>query len=207
MSAGRESNGPGIKYIMGPISAPVPLRIRFFPDLSIESLMHDIESQFSSMIGFEHCAMKVLSKETGFQSMPKQAVFCWNPPGNDLSSKRIICHDKEAAPAVLDYRADLSMPAAHDYGLLFEVYEHGEHITIHASRDPNLVSADLISRLFDRFGGFLLLIMKTRGVTVSKLLFENRVGQLGQMANSESQRAGLLPEQVLALRERVSGGP
>lgn len=200
MSAARESNCPGINYIMGPISARVPLRIRLFPDLSIENLMHDIESQLSSMIGFEHCAMKVLSKETGFQSMPKQAVFSWNPAGNDLSSRRIICHDKEAAPAVLDYRADLSMTFAHDYGLLFEVYEHGEHITIHASWDPALVSADLMSRLFDRFGSFLLLIIKTRGVTVSKLLFENSLGQLGEMANSESQRAGLPPETALALR-------
>ena len=207
MSAARESNGPGIKYVMGPISARVPLWIRFFPDLSIESLMHDIESQFSSMIGFEHYAMKVLSKETGIQNMPRQAVFSWNTPGNDLSSKRIICHDKEAAPAVLDYRADLSMPFAHDYGLLFEVYEHGEHITIHASGDPALVSADLIHRLFDRFGSFLLLIIKTRGVSVSKLLFENGMGQLGQMANSESQGAGLPPETTLPLRERATGGP
>ena len=207
MSAARENNGPGIRYIMGPISARVPLRIHFFPDLSIESLMHDIESQLSSMVGFEHCAMKVLSKETGFQSMPKQAVFSWNPLGNDVSSKRIVCHDKEAAPAVLDYRADLSMPFAHGYGLLFVVYEHGEHITIHASWDPSLVTTDLISRLFDRFGSFLLLIIKTRSVTVSELLYENREGQLGQMANSESQRAGLPPETALALRGRAIGGP
>ena len=162
--------------------------------------MHDIETQFSSMIGFEHCAMKVLRKETGFQSMPKQAVFSWNPLGSDLSSKRIVCHDKEAAPAVLDYREDLSVPVAHDYGLLFEVYEHGEHITIYATWDHVLVSADLITRLFDKFGSSLLQIIRTRGVTVSELLSENRVGRSRQMAHFEPQRAELAPEQKLSLR-------
>lgn len=190
---------------MGPISARVPLRIRLFPGLSIESLMHDIETQLSSMIGYEHCAMKVLSKENGLRCMPKQAVFSWNPPGVDSSSERIVCHDKEAAPAVLDYSADLSWTFAHDYGLLFEVYEHGEHITIRASWDPNLVSADLINRLYDKFRSFLLLIIRMRGVTVSELLFENRVDQY--MANCESQRAGVLPDPALAFRERAIDGP
>lgn len=167
--------------------------------------MHDIKTQFRSMVGYEHCAMKILSKETGLRSIPKQAVFSWNPRGIDSSSERIVCHDKEAAPAVLDYRADLTWNFAHDYGLLFEVYEHGEHITIRASWDPHLVSADLITRLFDRFRSFLLFIIRARGVTVSELLFEDKVGQ--STANSEPQRAGLPPEPALAFRERAAGGP
>ncbi|KAF6222607.1 hypothetical protein HO133_000654 [Letharia lupina] len=182
MSSARESDLPGIKRTMGPISARVPLLIRFLPDLSIENLMRDIETQLSSMIGFEHCAMKVLSREAGFQNMLKQAVFSWNPPDCDLSCKRIICYDKEAAPAVLDYREDLSVPFAHDYGLMFEVYEHGEHISIHATWDQNLVSGDLISRLLEDFGSFLALIIKTRGATVVELLSVNRVCQSGRTA-------------------------
>ena len=187
----RNSNVPGIRHMMGPISARVPLRIHFFPNLSIENLMRDIETQLLSMVGFEHCAMSC------FQDMPKQAVFSWNPRDSDVFSKRIVCHDKEAAPAVLDYREDLSVPFAHDYGLLFEVYEHGEHITIHATWDQELVSADFISRLLEEFGNLLVSIIRTRGATVVELLSENRVGQSEQVANSDHHRAGLPPQQLL----------
>lgn len=171
--------------MMGAISARVPLSIRFFPDLSIENLMRHINAQFSAMIGFEHCAMSSL------QNMPMQAVFNWNPVDGDISSKRIVCHDKEAAPAVLDYREDLSVPFAHDYGLMFEVYEHGEHLTIRATWDHNLVSTILISRVFEDFGNFLALIIRTPGATVVELLSENKVGQSGQVAAFEPQRAAL----------------
>lgn len=177
--------------MMGPISARVPLRIHFFPNLSIENLMRDIETQLISMVGFEHCAMSC------FQNMPKQAVFSWNPRDSDIFSKRIVCYDKEAAPAVLDYREDLSVPFAHDYGLMFEVYDHGEHITIHASWDQELVSADFINRLLEDFGSFLASIIRTRGATVLELLSKNRVGQSEQVANSHPHRAGLPPEQLL----------
>ncbi|KAL9073584.1 MAG: hypothetical protein Q9161_002824 [Pseudevernia consocians] len=187
----RNSNVPGIRHMMGPISARVPLRIHFFPNLSIENLMRDIETQLLSMVGFEHCAMSC------FQDMPKQAVFSWNPRDSDVFSKRIVCHDKEAAPAVLDYREDLSVPFAHDYGLMFEVYEHGEHITIHATWDQELVSADFISRLLEEFGSLLVSIIRTRGATVAELLSENRVGQSEQVANSDHHRAGLPPQQLL----------
>ena len=174
--------------MMGAISARVPLCIRFFPDLLIDNLMRDINTQFSAMIGFEHCAMSSL------QNMPKQAVFSWNPVDSDISSKRIVCYDKEAAPAVLDYREDLSVPFAHDYGLMFEVYEHGEHLTIHATWDHNLVPKNFISRVFEDFGNFLALIIRTRGATVVELLSENRVGQSGQGGAFEPQRAALPPE-------------
>ncbi len=169
--------------MMGAISARVPLCVRFSPDLSIEDLMRDINAQFSAMIGFEHCAMSSL------QNMPMQAVFNWNPVDGDISSKRIVCHDKEAAPAVLGYREDLSVPFAHDYGLMFEVYEHGEHLTIRATWDHHLVSTSLISRVFEDFGNFLVLIIRTPGATVGELLSENRVGQSGQVAAFEPQRA------------------
>ena len=158
--------------------------------------MHDIETSFTSMIGFEHCAMKSLSKEAGFQSMVKQAVFNWNPPECDLSSKRIICYDKQAAPAVLDYREDLSVPFAHDYGLMFEVYENDQHITIHANWDQNLVSTDLVSQLIEDFGSFLSLIIRTREVTMAELISANR--HCAQLANFEPrQQAGLAPERLL----------
>lgn len=182
MNSARKNEVLGITRMMGPISTRVPLRIRFFPDLSIEDLMCDIDTQFSSMVGFEHCAMKVLSDERGFQNMPKQAVFNWNPPDSDLSSKRIVCYDKEAAPAVLAYREDLSVPSAHDYGLMFEVYEHGGHIAIYASWDHGLVSRELVSSVSDDFGGLLSLIVRTQGVTVSELLSRHRVGRLGEVA-------------------------
>lgn len=182
--------------MMGPISARVPLTVRLFPNLSIENLMRDIETQFSSMIGFEHCAMKVLSEECGFQNLRKQAVFNWNLPGTDLSPKRIVCHDKEAAPAVLAYREDLSVPFSHDYGLLFEIYEHGQHITIHASWDRALVSVDLVNRLFERFGSLLISIVKVPGGTVLELLSENNASQSGQGDSFQPQQAGLPPEQL-----------
>ena len=168
---------------MGPISARVPLRLRFSPELSIENLMRDISTQFTLMIGFEHCAMKVLSNGGSFQNMLKQAVFSWNTPGSDISSRRIICHDKEVAPAVLAYREDLLVPFAHDYGLMFEVYEHDGHIAIYASWDHNLVSADFIDRLYEDFGAFLMLIVKKRRVTVLELLAENRAGRAGESAD------------------------
>ena len=179
----RGSHVPGIKHMMGPISARVPLRLHLFPNLPIRNLMRDIETQFQSMVGFEYCAMKALGNRGGLQSMLKQAVFNWHQPGIDISSKRIICHDKQAAPAVLAHREDLSMPYAHDYGLMIEVYEHGEHIAIYASWDHNLISRDLINRLLEDFGIFLMLIIKARGVTVLELLSENRAGRSGQVAD------------------------
>ena len=189
MVSARKSSVPGIGNMMGAISARVPLRIRFFPDLSIDNIMRDIDAQFSAMVGFEHCAM------SSHQNMPKLAVFSWNPVDSEISSKRIVCYDKEAAPAVLDHREDLSVPFAHDYGLMFEVYEHGEHLIIRATWDHHLVSTSLISRLFEDFGSFLALIIRTRGATVVELLSENRVGQSGQVPAFEPQRAALPPEQ------------
>lgn len=169
--------------MMGPISARVPIRLRFFLNTSIKNLMRDIDTQFQSMIGFEHCAMKALSNQGNPQNVPKQAVFSWNPPGTDVSSKRIICHDKEVAPAVLAYREDLTTTFAHDYGLLFEVYGHGEHITIYASWDHKLVSAELINRLSEDFGNFLVLIIKRSSGTVLELLAEIRAGRAAQVAD------------------------
>ena len=197
MDSARKSDLAGIRQIMGPISARVPLMICIFPNLPIEILMRDIETQFSSTIGFEHCALKALSEVCGFQNMRQQAAFSWNPPGTDLSPKRIVCHDKEVAPAVLAYREDLSVLFSHDYGLLFEVYEHGEHITIYASWDRALVSVDLIARLLEQFGSLLISIIKTPRATVLELLSEYRTSQAGQVAGIQPREAGLPPEQLL----------
>ena len=182
LNPARVSNVPGIKHIMGPISARVPIRIRFFPDMSIGKFLYGIQTQLSCMIGFEHCAMKALSSGVGFQNMLKQAVFSWNPHECDITSKRVVCHDKEAAPAVLAYREDLSVPFTHDYVLMFEVYEHDGHITIYATWDHNLVFDDFIDRLFDDFGSFLALIIKERDATVVELLSKHR------MAKSEPEQ-------------------
>ena len=179
MTSARRSNIEGIKDMMGPISARAPLRIYLFPISSLEDLMLDINNKFASMIGFEHCAMKALHTNGGLQNLPPQAVFSWNPPGSDLASKRIICHDKAVAPTVLAYREDLSVPYAHDYGLLFEVYEHGGHVAIFANWDRDLVSADLISRLMEGFGRFLMLILKTKDLTLEEVLCERTAGQAG----------------------------
>lgn len=198
MNPARKSDPAGISQIMGPISARVPLTIRFFPNLSIENLMRVIETQISSMNGYEHCAMKVLSRGCGLHNMLKQAVFNWNPPDTDLSPKRIVCHDKEAAPAVLAFREDLSVPFAHDYGLMFEIYEHGEHIAIYASWDQDLVSVHLVTRLFEGFASFLTAIMKRRGATVLELLSENRVSQSDQATYVQPQKAGRPPERLFS---------
>ena len=177
--------------MVGPISARVPLQIRSFPDLPIENLMRDIDTQLSAMIGFEHCAMRALSKGTSLQNMLKQAVFSWNPPGSDLASRRIVCHDKEVAPAVLAYREDLSLPFAHDYGLMFEVYEHGQHISTYASWDQNLASADLVRRLFESFETLLTAIIKTPRATVLELLSDNRSSRSEPVSSTRMpQRAG-----------------
>ncbi|CAD6593617.1 MAG: hypothetical protein ASARMPREDX12_007357 [Alectoria sarmentosa] len=194
ISSVRKSNVPGIRHMMGPISARVPLRVRVFPNLSIEKLMRDIETQLSSMIGFEHCAMRALSNGCGFKNIQKQAIFNWNPPDSDLSSRRIVCYDKEVVPAILAYREDLSVPFAHDFGLMYEVYEHGEHITIYVTWDQYLVSPDLISRLSETFESFLTTIIKTRGATVRDVLSKNRACQSGQVLSFRPQRAGLPPE-------------
>ncbi len=149
--------------------------------------MRNIGPQLSSMVGYENCAVKALSKEGAFQNIPQQAVFSWNTQDRDLSSKRIICHDKEAAPAVLAYREDLSVPFAHDYGLLFEVYEHGEHIAIYASWDHNLVSVDLVGRLVRDFEELLVLVIKREGASVRELLAEHRAGGSGKVVGLKGQ--------------------
>ena len=185
MASARRSNIKGSKEMMGPLSARVPLRINLFPNSSLEDVMRDINNDFTSMIGFEHCAMKALHTNGGLQNLPAQAVFSWNPPGSDLSSKRIICYDKGVAPAILAYREDLSMPYAHDYGLLFEVYEHEGHVAMFASWDHDLVSTDLIYRLVEGFERFLTLITKTKGFTVGTALCERRAA-LGWVGDCNS---------------------
>ena len=181
MISARRSNIEGIKDMMGPLSARAPIRISLLPDSSLEDLMRHINNEFTSMIGLEHCAMKALHTDGGLHNLPPQAVFSWNPPGSDLSSKRIICHDKAVAPAVLAYREDLSVPYAHDYGLLFEVYEHGGHVAILASWDRNLVSADLIGRLVEGFERFLMLIIKTKDLTLREVLCDRAADRAGEM--------------------------
>lgn len=170
MTSARRIKFEGIKEIMGPVSARVPLRISLSLDISLETLMRSIEDQLKSMIGFEHCAMKALHPNRGLKTLRPQAVFSWNPPSNDLSSKRIIFNDKGVDPAVLAYREDLSVPYAHDYGLLFEVYDHEGHVAIFASWEHHLVSKSFISRLVDEFERFLTLILKSRGLTVREVL-------------------------------------
>ena len=155
--------------MMGPISARVPLRVHVFPSYTLEDLMRHINDEFTSMIGFEHCAMKALYPNGGLQNLPPHAVFSWNPPGSDLSSERIACHDKAAAPAVLAYREDLSVPYAHDYGLLFEVYEHAGHVAMVATWEPELLSTDRIHRLMGYFRYFMTLLLKSRGLTLREV--------------------------------------
>lgn len=187
MSSARRTNIPGIMHMMGPISARVPLRVRLFPNLPIEDLLRDIETQFSSMVGFEHCAMRALSKEADSKHMLKQAVLNWNPPDSDISSKRIVCHDKKAAPAVLAYREDLSVPFANGYGLMFEVYEHGDHIAMNVTWDPDLVSVDLLRPLCEGFESFLVSIIKNRGVTVLEMLSKIRACRSAQWTAFQPQ--------------------
>ena len=183
MTSARRSNIAGIKDMMGPLSARVPIQIYLSLNSSLEDLVRHINEVFASMIGFEHCAMKTLHTDGGLQNLRPQAVFSWNPPGNDLSYKRITCHDNAVAPTVLAYREDLSVPYAHDYGLLFEVYEHIGHVAICASWDGDRVSVDLIGQLAEDFRRFLMLIVKSRTLTLREALCEsrkaNRVGEMG----------------------------
>ena len=182
-SARKIDSNPRIADMMGPISARVPLRIRVFSTLSIENLMRDIEIQVSSMIRHENYAMQALSTDGCFKNLPKQAVFSWNPPDSDLSSKRIACHDKEAAPTVLAYREDLSVPFIHDYGLMYDIYEHEDYLIIYASWDHGLVSTDLVSQLVKDFGKFLTSIIKRPTETVGELMFAHNTGSMVKTDN------------------------
>ena len=177
MVPARTSEAEGIKDMMGPVSARVPLRIPLFLNSSLEDLMRCIEYQFQSMIGLEHCAMEALHTNGGLQNLRLQAVFSWNPPGSDLSSKRIILNDNGVAPAVLAFRGDLSVPYAHDYGLLFEVYDHEGHIAIFASWDHLLVAKAFIRSLVEEFERFLTLILKSSSLTVREVLSNRVVGR------------------------------
>ena len=177
MTSARRSEMEGIKDMMGPISARVPLRIHLLPNSSIEEVMRFIDNEFASMIGFEHCALEVLHTKGGLQNLPPQAVFSWNPPGSDLSSKRIICLDKAVAPAVLAYREDLSVPYAHDYALLFEVYEHDGYVAVFATWDRGPLSAELILELVEEFERFLMLILKSSKLTVREVLSDGTAGR------------------------------
>ena len=163
--------------MMGPVSARVPLRINLFPNSSLEEVMRFIDNEFASIIGFEHCALEVLHTNGGLQNLPPQVVFSWNPPASDNSSKRIICLDKAVAPGVLAYRDDLSVPYAHDYALLFEVYEHDGHVAMIATWDPAPLSAELIVELMENFGRFLMLILKSSKLTVREVLSDGTAGR------------------------------
>ena len=174
MTSARKSNFGPIQEIMGPISARVPFRIHIFPKLSLEDLMADIDNQFTSMIGFEYCAMQCLSSNDGRRKSPTQAVFSWNPPGSDLSSRSVVCSDKTVAPAVLTFREDLSWPYTHNHGLMFEVCEceDGEHVAMFASWDGKLIPADRIRWLVDGFARSLTLIVKSkRSLTLKEAIY------------------------------------
>ena len=176
----------------GPISARVPVKISLSPNSPISYVLGDTELQLSR-IDFENVAMKALSNASHINNIPIQAVFDWKPSGSDLSSRRIACHDKQAAPAILAFREDLSSPAAHDYGLLFEVYDHGGHIAMYPSWDDKLVSADLLTQLIELFENFLTLMVKGKCATVQELFSENRAGRSGDVDDSRPGRHGLPP--------------
>ena len=185
---------PNMAHMMGPVSARVPLRFHLFHTLPVETLMRDIDAQFSSMIGFEHCAIRALNLPGAAAAadfgtpleLVQAAVFAWHPPGADIAAARIVCHDRDAAPAVLAYREDLSSPLAHDFGLLVEVYEHGDHVSIYASWDPVVVAADLVARLLEDFEFFLSVVVKRRLGTVGELLSAYRACRAGPVAGFES---------------------
>ena len=155
--------------MMGPISARVPLRVYVFPSYTLEDLMRHINNQFTSMIGFEHCAVEASHTNGGLHNLPPQAVISTNPPATDISSERNVYHANAVAPAVLAYREDLSVPYAHDYGLLFEVYEHGGHVAMVATWEPELVETDLVRRLMGDFAYFVMLLLKSRRLTLRKV--------------------------------------
>ena len=73
------------------------------------------------------------------------------------------------------------MPFAHDFGLLFEVWEYEGHIAIHASWDHELVGENFVGRLVEGFGRVLLLVGKMDG--------RKTVGEL--MADGGGTEAGL----------------
>ena len=136
--------------------------------------MRDIDAQFSWMGRMKECveqyAIKALSNRGAFQNTFKQAVFDWNQVHMDITSINSVCNDKEVAPATLEYREDLSMASTHDYGLLFEVHDHGEYLVICLSWDHNLIADGDIFQLLVRFERIFLLMITTPGLTVQELL-------------------------------------
>ena len=60
--------------MMGDLCARVPLQNHLSPNLPIEKFIPDIENQFVSIIGLEHCAMKALRTQGESQNRLKQAV-------------------------------------------------------------------------------------------------------------------------------------
>ena len=187
MTSARRSNIEGIKDMMGPISARVPLRILLPPNASLEELMRSIKNEFTSMIGLEHCAMKILHPNGGMHNLPPQAVFSWNPLGSDILSARIACTDRSVAPGVLAYREDLSVAYAHDYGLLFEVYERDGYLAVYTSWDRDLVSEELIGILVGRFERFLrLMVGSEEGLSLQEVIVEDRKGEMKRVQEMNS---------------------
>ena len=188
MTSTRRSKIEGIKDMMGPISARAPLRIQLTPDASLEELMRSIENEFTSMIGFEHCAMKTLHPNGGLHNLPPQAVFSWNSLGSDFFSERIACVDRSVTPpatAILAYREDLSVAYTHDYGLLFEVYERDGYLAIFTSWDHVLVSEVFVGRLVGDFGRFLSLIVRSGGLSLRDVMMVDRAEEMERVEQME----------------------
>ena len=170
MSPARNIKLPGIESTMGPVSARVPVRILFDRYLTTGGLLKIIGHQLLSMVGSEHNAIRALrGKEYLFRTVT-QGVFQWHPLRSDVFNRTIICHDQDAAPAILKFRQDLSTPAAHSHGLMLDIWEEDGYISIHASWNSNLLETEKIDHLIDRFVTLFSLIIRAHGKTVGELI-------------------------------------
>lgn len=170
MSPARKVDLPGIENIMGPVSAQVPIRVIFDNDMTIGGLQKIISYQFLSMVGVEHYAMRALRGKGFDWKSVTQGVFQWHPMRSDIFNRTIACHDKDASPATLRYRSDLSVPANHDHGFMLDIWEEDGYISIHASWNSRMLEWEKVEHMIERFATIFTLIMKGHGETVGEIM-------------------------------------
>ena len=200
LNPARKANSNEFEHVMGPISVPTPLRVQFSNDLTVEELMRAIKAQLWDMVGFEHHAMTALRKE-GPPNRPDvaQAVFSWNPPGSDIYTRRVLCRGSGAVPASLEYRPDLSTPATHDYGMLLDVYEHDDYVSIHTSWDSDLIDKKSVIKRVNEFGDFLISIARRQDVLgVDRMVDDMLAAQKERVRQATQQK----PPQAAPIRTK-----
>ena len=152
VQTGRSAPLPGIPDMMGPTITVVPVRVQWSDYVSVIELLHQIQSQSTRTIPFEHLGIKLIQ---GLGSDCRAACAFQNllvvQPGRD-----------EGPPAVPGMRliqvTDTEYPS---YLLSAQCSVRHDEIAMHVSYDSSVLPADTVEDIVHQFDHLVQQIMRT----------------------------------------------